>query len=487
MKTAYVRFTGGMDLTSPGNAIDPGRCLVAINYEAAETGGYRSIQGYQLLGGEAPAGSGPVLGLAVWKSVVYAVRQNGETATLYKLDSGVWSPVGSGLPIGRYDFVVGNFYALATSENLFMVCSQGKPWMFDGTELTEVTDAPAGAQFISIYSNHLFLGFAQGSVQWSATGNPNDWSAAGGAGEVGMSDSMTGFANVPGALVLGGGDSIKVLYGSSAEDFNVKDFANSVGITPYTMASVGTYPIFKTNKGLSSLQAVQSYADFSMGEWATHIDPLFREKGAPTCCMASRNRDQYRLYFSDGTGVIATFAGQQLVGITTIAYPEPISLCATGDAEDGSDLNVFADESGNVYQMDKGTSFNGASINTYLSTAYNHLKGPSLRKRFRHLYLDVASDSSVRISVLPSYNFGDERIPRHRVLFKDTLAAGGLWDFNSWGDFSWGTPLLDMSHLRLTGTATHLGLVINTSSSTSEQHTLHGYTVHFDQRRSNRG
>jgi hypothetical protein len=487
MSTAYVQFKGGMDLVSPGNAIDPGRCLIAINYEAADTGGYRSIAGYTRLGGSAPAGSGSILGLAIWKGDVYCIRQTTTTADLFKLAAGAWVSVGTGLPIGRYEMIAGNFFAMASSENLFMVCEAGRPWKFDGTTLSEITNAPTGAKFIGIHSNHLFLGFAVGSVQWSAIGDPDDWTAANGAGETGISDTLTGFANVTGALVIGGGDSIKVLYGSSAQDFAVKDYATNVGITPYTMASVGTTPVFKTSKGMSSLQAVQSYADFSMGDWATHVDPIFRGKAAPTCCLASRNRNQYRLYFADGTGVIATFAGQQLVGITTIAYPEAVTLCATGDASDGSDLNVFTNDTGDVFQMDTGTHFNGANINTYLTTAYNHMRAPTVRKRFRHLYLDVQSDSANILSVLPSYDFGNERIPRHRVLFKDTLASGGLWDFDTWDAFSWGTPLLDMAHMRLTGTATHIGLVINSSSAEAAPHTLHGYTVHFDQRRLQRG
>lgn len=486
MSVSYTQLRGGIDVTSPPNAIDPGRSLVAINYTTPDTGGYRSLAGYTLLGAGAPTGTGNILGLAVWNEDIYCIRESGGNGVLYKLVAGVWTGVGSGLPIGRYEFVVGNFFALAASENLFMVCAAGKPWKYDGTTLSEISTAPTGAKFIDIHANHLFIGIEAGSVQWSATGDPDDWTALNGAGELGVSDKVTGLGSISQALVIGGQTSIKVLYGSSVADFTVSDFARNAGIAEYTMAVVGTLPIFKTTKGLSSLNAVQAYGNFAMGEWANQVAPIFRAKGAPSCSMASRNSNQYRLYYPDGTGIIATFAGQNLVGITTIIIPDNITLCATGDAISGTDINVFADDAGQVFQLDTGTTFNGLAINTYLSMAYNHFGAPTMRKRFRRIFLDVVSESAIQLNVLPTYDFGAEKVPRHRVLFKDTLAAGGIWDFATWDAFAWGSPILDMSQLRLVGTGANLGLVINSSSTTDLPHTILGYTTHYDPRRLNR-
>lgn len=486
MSVSYTQLKGGIDVTSPPNAANPGSGLVAINYVTPDTGGYRSLRGYSLLGSGAPPGTGDILGVKVWNSDVYAIREVGGNGTLYKLVSDVWTSVGTGLPLGRYEFAIGNFFAVSSSENLFMVCEAGKPWKFDGTTLTEITLAQAGAKFIEVYSNHLFLGFKLGSVQWSAIGDPDDWQAANGAGELGISDEFTGFSVAPQALVLGGADSIKVLYGTSAADFNVSYFAQNAGINPYTMSVVGTAPMFKTSKGLSSLSAVQAYGNFAMGDWAKQVGPLFEGKGLPSCSMAVRGLNQYRLYYPDGTGIVATFVGQSLVGITTTVFPDNTLLCSTGPLGDGTDLSVFADDAGQVFQLDTGTDFAGTPINTYLTTAYNNFGSPTTRKRFRRIFLDVVSKSAIQLNVLPSYDFGAERVPRHRVLFKETLAAGGLWDFSTWDNFAWGSPLLDMSQLRLVGTAANLGLVINSSSTTDLPHTILGYTTHFDVRRLNR-
>jgi hypothetical protein len=496
VKTEYTRLGGGLDLVNNPNSVNPGRSILSINYDTPITGGYRSVKGYELLGGGPPSGTDPVLGVAVWQGKVYCIRESAGTGHLYRLDSGSWTDVGSGLALARHDFVSGNFYALASSENLFMV-GGGKPWKFDGTTLSEITAAPSGATFIDIHANHLFLGIPAGSLQWSELGNPDGWTAAGGAGELGVSDRITGLAQVAGGvLVIGGEESIKLLYGSSVDNFEVRDFSSNAGIASHTIATIGTTPVFKSSTGLTSLSTVQAFADFQFGSWAQEIAPLFRLQDAePVAAIALKNANEYRLYWESGLGVVATFNGETPVGISTTIFPDAITLAATGnDLEPGRDLTVFADDAGNVFRLDSGTSFAGEEIKTYLALGYNHFGGPSVRKRFRHLYLDVLADSAVDLYVLPSFNLGSSLIPRHLVAEAVTpeaiitaLSAGGLWEFDRWGEFAWGTPILDMTHLWLAGTATHLGLVINTASTTAEQHTIHGYTTHFDVRRLRRG
>ena len=488
MSQQYTALKGGLDLLSQPNTIDPSRSLVAINYETPDTGGYRSIKGYESLG--APAGEGAVLGLTVWDDTVFAIRSNGTDGELYRYDfeNTAWVTCGSGLPIGeRYDFTVANFLA-TDAEVLYFVCKAGKPWKWNGTTLTEITAAQAGASFITSHANHLFIGFREGSVQFSSLGEPDQWDATTGAGEIGVSDRLNGFTKVQGgSLVIGCEDTIQVLYGSGAADFELKELSSGVGVSPYTMQSIGTMPMFKTAKGLTSLQAAQVYGDFQMGDFAKAIAPLFKDKAKPTCSMASKNNNQYRLFFADGTGIYATFVGETLSGITTTSFPHGVELAASGNDSNGGDLNVFADADGNVYRLDQGTSFDGLPINTYLTLAYNHFSNPVLRKRFRRAIFDLVANSAVQISVLPSYDFGNERVPRHRVLFKDTLAQGGLWDFDNWDSFAWGSPLLDMSSMRLTGSGTHVSFVVNTSSTTAKQHTIHGYTTVYEARRISRG
>ena len=488
MNTPYTPIGSGLNLTAPPNQMDPGAALLCVNYETPDTGGYRSISGYQLFGdGEVP-GTGPILGLTVFQGKAFAIRVNGSVARLCYSDGASWTTVSGNLPIGTYRFASGNFYALASSESLFMVCDQGKPWKWDGSALTEISDAMSGAAFIEVHTNRLFLGFEAGSIQYSSLGDPAGWDAvSGGAGEIGVSDSVTALSSTIGVLVIGCKNSIQLLYGETDSDYVRKDYARGAGITADTMAVLGTTPIFKSERGLTSLQAVQTFGDFEMGDWARHVAPFFESLASPVCTMISRSRNQYRMFFSDKTALLATFSGSKLAGITSAAYPDAVTKCASGDDEQGGELSVFADDAGQVFRMDTGTSFNGQAINTYLTLAYNHFGSPVVRKRFRRAYLDIQAQDAIDISLLPTFDFGDERIPRHGVQFTQALAAGGLWGIDTWGGFAWGTPILDMRNIHIAGSGTHLGVVISTSSVTAKPHTLLGYTAQFDARRLKRG
>ncbi|WP_372831001.1 hypothetical protein [Pontibacterium sp.] len=488
MTTPYTKIGAGLNLTAPPNQMDPGAALLCVNYETPDTGGYRSISGYQLFGGGAVPGTGPILGLTVFQGKALAIRELGGVARLSYTGGASWTTVAGDLPVGTYRFASGNFYALAASESLFMVCDQGKPWKWDGASLVELAAAPSGAAFIEVHTNRLFLGFAAGSVQYSALGEPNDWdSSVSDAGEVGVSDTVTALASTIGVLVIGCKNSIQLLYGETKTEYVRKDFARGAGVSVDTMAVLGTLPVFKSDRGITSLQAVQSFGDFEMGDWARHVAPYFDSIASPTCTMISRSRNQYRMFFDDKTALLATFSGSQLVGITSAAFPDATTLCASGDDGAGGELSVFADDAGQVFRMDTGTSFNGEPINTYITLAYNHFGSPVARKRFRRMHLDIQARDPVDISLLPTFDFGDDRIPRHGVQFARALAAGGLWGIDKWDGFAWGTPILNMHNVHVAGSGTHMGLVINTSSATAKPHTLLGYTAHFDARRVMRG
>lgn len=475
-------------MVSNPNMMNPGSAILAINYTTPITGGYRAVSGYHLLGGAPPAGTGPILGLCVWHGDVFCIRENAGTGTLYKLTGGSWVSVGTGLEVGLHEFASGTFQALAASEALYMV-GGGKPWVWDGTSLSEIVAAPSGGSYIAVHANHLVVGLPSGSVQWSEMGDPTSWDAAGGAGELGAADAVTGLAAAAGGvLVIGCRDTIKLLYGSSVDDFVVRTHSENAGVKPRTMRAMGAMPVFQSSLGLTSLEAVQSYANFAFGSWARAVKPLLSNQSAdPIGAVSLKQENQYRLYFPSGLVLVATFNGTQPVGITTLLYPDAPTLVASGDSADlRSDVTVFADSQANIYLTDAGTSFNGQDIRTVLALAYNHFGHTTLRKRMRRLWLDIEAESPAELFVLPSYNLGND-IARAPVAVMQALTAGGLWDFDRWGEFAWSTPMLDMHPMMLSGSATHIGPVVNSSSSVALPHTIRGYTVQFDPRRESRG
>lgn len=488
VRTQYVPFAGGVDQISPPTRLDPGRALVAMNYECPVEGGYRSIKGYTQIGNTLP-GQGKVLGVAVWDGRQFAIREisGGGTATLYEFTSGSWSSVGTGLPVGRYEIIVGNFYATAASEALFMVCPNGKPYQFDGSTLTEITGAQSGAKFLAVHQNRLALGFEAGSVQLSAVGDPTDWAGANGAAEIGAQDHVTGLSSsTGGVLIIFCDETVKGLYGSATSNYEVKMISQNSGAKPYSTADMQV-PFFVNERGPASLYTVQAFGDFEQSNWGRPVEPLFREKFVPHAATVSKDFSQYRVWNDKGLGVWATFSGKELLGITQTQFPDVLEVVFTGEDATGDELILFGDDAGNVYQMDKGTSFAGAAIESFIGLAYNHVDSPTRRKRFRRAYLLGIGTEKTQFSVLPGFDYGDADIARHLRLFRDMPARGGFWDFDDWNDFAWSAPYALNEPITIAGSGENIGLNFYHSSDTADPHRLTGYVLHYSLRRLMRG
>ncbi len=98
---SYV-LEGGLDLVTPYLQTPPGRARDGFNMECRPKGGYARVSGYLAYDGQVNAdldpdlpdavpGTGPVRGVWIYNSDVYAVRDfDGSTARLYKATAGGW-------------------------------------------------------------------------------------------------------------------------------------------------------------------------------------------------------------------------------------------------------------------------------------------------------------------------------------------------------------------------------------------------------------
>jgi len=487
-QSAYVPFRGGIDLVTPATMIDPGAALLAINYECPVEGGYRSIEGYIKLGGTLP-GQGNVLGVTVWKGDTYAIREtvSGSNAALFVWDGASWTSIIATLSVGRYEFTIGNLFATAADEALYFVCPNGKPYKYDGSTATELTGAQSGAQWISVHRNHLFIGFEVGSVQWSAIGDEADWTSANGAGEIGTGDKLSGIKPARGGvLVLICQDSIRALFGSSSADFEVRDISLNSGGRPYSVASMVT-PFFLNERGPTSLQAVDAFGDFAESNIGLQIQPLISAGFAPVASCVSRKLSQYRVWAADGRGLRITMSGDKLVGITLTEFPDAPVVADGGEADTGEEILVFGDSTGNVYQMESGTSFAGVAIDSILTVAYNHVKSPTVRKRFRRAYIESDGLDETEFFVLPGFAYGADEYARHRRAVLDFIASGGFWDLNTWNNFAWSGPYQSDTPISIAGTAANINFSFYHTSDTTRPHSIKGYSLHYTPRRLRRG
>lgn len=489
-RSAYIKLGGGLDLVTATREAAPGSASSCVNYEAPVTGGYRRIKGYAQLGPEVP-GQGSILGVATFYDRHYAIREDAVagTATLYRLslDGLSWDVMGVGgeLAPGRHEFDEGNAYATDAGNALYGV-GGGQPFelLQDGT-LATLTNAPSGATMIALHHNHLFLGFGQGSLQFSGIGDPGNYDAAtGGAGEIGVGQLLNGIVRgIGGVLHVLTRDSVQTLRGTGAGSFLLEVTVPGVGARRYSAQSL-MMPYFVTERGITTLASAQEFGDFTALQPGARVEPLFSGAGLANRVVASsvsRNKAQYRIFFDNGSGLYLSPNG-----ITQVNFPDQVAVCHGGELASGDESLMMGDDKGLVYRMDSGNSFNGVPIRAYLTLAYTDLKSPSTRKRFRRAFFDVRSGSNASIWLWPDFDYGDIETAAPRRQPIDFMLGGGLWSVNSWDEFQWSVPFLGQEPLDITGTGTAINFAIYSESS-NEPHELLGYDLSFDIRRNRRG
>ena len=485
-QSAYFALGGGLDLVTPVRQLQPGNAIAAVNYECPITGGYRRIDGYTQLGPEVP-GEGPMLGVATFHDRHYAIRRDGAEATLYRLNDAqdAWLTVAEGLHPGRHEFDEGNLYATEGGTALYGV-GGGKPFELAQDEtVTVLEDAQAGATMIALHRTHLILGFDAGSLQFSGIGDPANWDAAtGGAGEIGVGQTLTGLVKgVGGVLHILCRDSIQTWRGSSLADGELQVTVPGAGARRYSGQSM-MMPFFVGERGITNLQSSNEFGDFTALQPGRVVEPLFtraRLADRVVASAVSKAKGQYRVFFDDRSALYVS-----PTGITRVEFPDQITVTHTAEFSSGEEVLLVGDDQGRVHRLDSGDSFNGEPIRAFLTLAFNDLQAAGTRKRFRRAIFDIRSGSSARVWVQPDFGYGDPDTARARRTAMDYVLSGGLWNADRWNEFRWTVTLLGEENVDCPGTANSINFAIF-SEDIAEPHELLGYELQYEVRRLRRG
>ena len=517
-KVDYFAFAGGLDLTTPAIAAAPGTCLLAENYEVDIYGGYRRILGYERYDGQASPvdtgagdpvaieaqraliaavpGSGSIRGVWVYKGIVYAFRDNvGATACLmYKATAAGWVAVAT--PVltagGSYEFVNYNFTGATATAMMYGCDGINKAFQFDGTLFTQITtgmtaDTP---NHIAAHKKHLFLSFPGGSIQNSSIGDPLTWTPLTGASEIALGDECTGMEQQTGdALAIFTRNQTHVLYGTSVADWNLRPFSRTTGCIAGTSQRLGNMNYYLDDRGVTSLTATQAFGDFVADSISQKINPIVQGIIPKiTTSMHIRDKGQYRLFTTQGQGLCATFNGNQLAGWSTIRLPNPVICAVSGEDSTGAEVIYFGSDNGFVYQMEKGTSFDGAAVPATLRMHFNHLKSPMLRKRYRRIMIDQEGTTiNTPITFQASYESGAYTQGQGSSIQLALKGQKFYWNEKAWGTFTWSSDDPTYMIANVDGTAKNIGILLYSNLKYEEAYRLTGALVHFDLRRVERG
>lgn len=525
VRNKTIIFTGGVKEDISQLEMKAGELISGYNYEENDgvSHGYTSIDGYERYDGSPLAssidgnpeddvarearrtaileipGSGSVEAAHIYDTDVYPVR-NG---LMYKSTVSGWSAsIGSLTPGGSYTFINAAFSLLPTLQRVevfFLVNGVDYPQYYNGTTLVPINHVNLPTTVfptrIIEFKGRLFLGYEDGRVYFSAIEDPTDFDPVNGAGVFEMGQMINNLIVTPGdSLAVFCENKIIIITsiydgtsGAAGNDtlstykFRTDEFSKRSGAIPFTAKRILGQIIYMDDRGLSSMETSDVFGDFSAKSISKNVQSsLLLKKNLVTVAGVDRAKNQYRLYFNNGTGYIVTFDMEKKVrGITNVVLPNPVKTFSEGADVDGDDFRVFTSNTGYLYKMDSGTSFDGAEISTKMTTAFFSYNSPSNWKKYHKITLETTSSALLEIKGKTEFNYRSNFVPKVQEDEFETGDIGGTWGIDYYSDFVYGSAEVQTPTLYVQGVGNNMSITIVTSNKYAKSHTIHSAIIDY--------
>lgn len=377
---------------------------------------------------------------------------------------------------GRYEFVTDNFTGLSTTSKMYGVDGKNRGFEFDGTTFVPIntgntSDTPS---HLTVHQGYLFYSF-NGSVQFSAIGDPYNWQAISGAAEIGCGDTVTGFMRQPGnetspALGVYCRNRSYVLYGNSPTTWQLINFNDTAGALPYSMQKVGGHAFVYDDRGISDIQSTLNFGNFLQATISQRVKSVLDSKrNSFVDSHILRDKQQLRMFFNDGTAMYATL-GPNVNSFMPVAFPETdIVTCSVSQETygGGNDVVFVGMTNGYVMQMERGTSFDGQIITSNLSLVFDNSKSYRMLKRYRRISLEMYGEGYVEFNIDYDLNYADSDYAQPDTFFNSANTSSISFDSGVFWDSGWtwdGTPLTNKS-IAIEGDGMNMALKISVSSN----------------------
>jgi hypothetical protein len=449
-------------------------------------------------------GSGSILGLHIYKNQVYALRNSsdGFSAAMWVASDTGWTFIdGTFNPNGRLDADNWRFSgSYAGQQVMLIVDGASVPRVWDGdtmhvlsaplaSGLPDLLAIPRFAKVSAVFDNRWVLGYEADDIFLSSKTSPEDFS--GGYGDqLLIGDDIQNMEGLPGeALAIICRNSTQVLekleVPSSAAatpdyTFRMSAFSREAGgIRDTAERMLGTL-MYADDRGIINMTQSDKYADFEQSAISKKVNRIYLAKRHLIAfSLAERSLNQYRIYFTDGTGLIFTFLDEKLKGATFVNYSMPMTVGCDGEDELGDIIKYVGGTDGFVYQIDIGTSFNGDVIPTGLYTSYYGYASARKWKQFMRMIFELTAQRGTEFKVRPVFDYNDASFPITRWWEEDIKGLGGSWGKDDWGSFSWGGSVVQRMIHYTRGHGTNMSIEMITNSKYVEQHIVHNVIVDY--------
>ena len=393
-------------------------------------------------------------------------------------------------PSGRFETVKHNFGGTSGTERIYGVDGVNRGFEFDGTVFVPIetgvaTDTPL---HVAVHKFHLFFSY-ESSAQHSGIGTPYIWSPVFGAGELAVGDTITGMKAEEGAqgesaLLIYSRNSSHVLYGTSSADWNLVRYRDEVGAFPYTIQQL-SITLMMDDRGITNLQTSQAYGNFKHSSFSNQVQPfIVSRKSIITASCICREKNQYRLFFSDKYALYVTMEGNKLVGIMPQNFLHDATCTSSDEDSDGTEVIMFGSSDGYVYQMEKGTSFDGGDINFYFRLHYSNLGSPRILKGFKDCSVEVSGEGYTEAKFTFEVDYSSKyRSQPTQVQTEELDLFASRWDSFTWDNFYWDSVDLSIIDFDLGGSGENISMIFRGNGDYFSTLKISGVTVRYLTRR----
>lgn len=396
----------------------PGSATFLQNFEADVQGGYTRILGYQKFSPTAVSGTGQIFGVvAVSSSEVLAVRG---TKIQYSA-GGIWTDkltlINSAITSIAHDSF--NFNG---TRKIVIVDGANEPAIFNTVTKTAayLTTSPTdvdGATDVAVFKNHIFYA-KENLLSFSSPFLEDNFLPANGAGVVNIGDKITGIVVFRDQLIVFCLNSIYRLYGNSVSDFKLDAITRNTGcLFRDSIQEVGGDILYLGPDGVRYLSATEKLGDFGLARASEKIQKNILSKLTATSKLATitlANKNQYRL-FSFVDNVLQEnaegFIGVKFLDQTSedIAWSttKGIKVYSISKYQEVDKEHIFfCSDTGFIYRLESGNSFDGTTIEAIFETPYMPITDAKKRKTmYKHtIYVKPVGNLEVTCRVKFDYD-----------------------------------------------------------------------------------
>tara|TARA_R110002153_G_scaffold6558_2_gene30233 strand:+ start:3696 stop:5552 length:1857 start_codon:yes stop_codon:yes gene_type:complete len=279
-------------------------------------------------------------------------------------------------------------------------------------------------EVVEVYENHLWLGgdlSDASNIAYSSPRNENDWTAAGGSGQLPTGFDLVQLKPFRDTLFVFGGNSIKKVVSSSGANtpFVMEQVTANVGcVARDSVLELGGDLVFLAPDGLRPVAGTSRIGDVELETISKRIQPTISQLPElydlkDLCGCVIRNKSQLRYFISnentnlsDAFGIIGGLrTSDQRLGWEFGELLGIRASCTTSGYIGGTEFVFHGDFDGKVYRQEQGNTFADENIVAVYSTPFYDFGDTEIRKIMRKVNTFIRAEGPLEMNLAVVYDY----------------------------------------------------------------------------------